>query len=216
VCRLVFSIRSMVDMRLGLYGGTFDPVHYGHLLLAEQCREQCALDEVWFIPTRSPPHKHAAGINSGIVRAEMLELATAGDPHCIVSRIELQREGVTFTVDTLRHLHQEDATRDLFFLIGADSLTDLPTWREPDGIAELATIVAVNRGDRPLPPRDALVSSLGEHIASRVELVTMPGIDLSATDIRNRVSKGQSIRYMVPRAVEMYIYEHGLYRAETE
>jgi nicotinate-nucleotide adenylyltransferase len=129
--------------------------------------------------------------------------------------MELQRDGTTFTVDTLRHLHEEDASRDLFFLIGADSLTDLPTWREPDEIAELATIVAVNRGDRPLPDHDALVSSLGEKIASRVELVTMPGINLSATDIRSRVSDGKSIRYMVPRAVEMYILEHGLYRAET-
>ncbi len=200
-------------MRLGLFGGTFDPVHYGHLLLAEQCREQCNLDAVWLIPSGSPPHKQSTGVNAGDVRAELLELATAGDPHCTVSRMELERSGTTFTVDTLQQLHDEDANRELFFLIGADSLTDLPGWREPERIAELATVVAVNRGDRPLPDRDALQLSLGEAVASRVQLVTMPGIDLSATDIRRRVREGKSIRYMVPRAVEMYIAEHGLYRA---
>lgn len=202
-------------MRLGLFGGTFDPVHYGHLLLAEQCREQCGLDEVWFLPSGSPPHKQRQGINAGEVRAELLELAIAGDPHCVVNRMELDREGTTFTVDTLQHLHDEDASRELFFLIGADSLKDLPSWREPQRIAELATIVAVNRGDRPLPNRDALASSLGEAIALRVQLVTMPGIDLSATDIRRRIREGKSIRYMVPRAVEMYIEEHGLYGGPT-
>ena len=101
---------------------------------------------------------------------------------------------------------------ELFFLIGGDSLHDLPTWREPERIVELATVVAVNRGDRPLPSREELASHLGEKIAARVELVTMPGIDLSATDIRRRVREGKSIRYMLPRAVEVYIAEHGLYR----
>ena len=203
-------------MRLGLYGGSFDPVHLGHLILAEQCREQCALDEVWFLPAASPPHKAHRELTPGKARVEMLEFATAGHPEFVVNRMELQRGGTTYTVDTLQQLHDEDASRELFFLIGADSLSDLATWREPERIAELATVVAVNRGDRPLPQLDTLQAQLGEKIASRVALVSMPGIDLSATDIRRRVRDGKSIRYLVPRAVEIYIAEHGLYQNGDE
>ena len=199
-------------MRLGLFGGTFDPVHWGHLLMAEQCREQCRLDQVWLLPAGSPPHKTGAEISTGKQRAEMLEFAIAGHEAFLVNRMELDREGKTYTVDTLRQLQAERPEDELFFIIGGDSLNDLPAWREPEEIAERATIVAVNRGDRPLPSRDELKKHLGEKIAARVELVTMPGIDLSSTDIRRRVREGKSIRYMVPRAVEVYIAEHGLYR----
>jgi nicotinate-nucleotide adenylyltransferase len=199
-------------MRLGVFGGTFDPVHWGHLLMAEQCREECRLDQVWLLPAGSPPHKMGAEISTGKQRAEMLEFAAAGHQAFLINRMELSREGKSYTVDTLRQLHEERPEDELFFIIGADSLSDLPTWREPERIVELATILAVNRGDRPLPSREQLVQHLGEKIASRVELVRMPGIDLSSTDIRRRVREGKSIRYMVPRAVEVYIAEHGLYR----
>jgi nicotinate-nucleotide adenylyltransferase len=197
--------------RIGLFGGTFDPIHSGHLLLAEQCREQCRLDEVWFLPTGDPPHKRQAAITPGKSRAEMLELAVAGHPQFRVNRMELQRQGTTFTVDTLEVLHSEDPSRELCFLIGADSLAELTTWRSPARIAELATIVAVNRGDRPLPDVAPLAERLGKEFMSRLVFVTMPGIELSSTDIRRRVRAGQSIRYMTPRAVEMYIVEHRLY-----
>lgn len=197
-------------MRLGLFGGTFDPVHYGHLLLAEQCREQCALDEVWFLPAGNPPHKPEVTITDGKLRADMLELATAGMPQFRVNRMELSRGGKTYTVDTLAELHTEDPQRELYFLIGADSLDDLPTWREPRRIAELATLVAVNRGDRPLPDVAAICGQVGVS-RERIWLVTMPGIDLSASDLRRRVRAGRSIRFMTPRAVEMYISEHRLY-----
>ena len=198
-------------MRLGLFGGTFDPVHYGHLLLAEQCREQCALDEIWFMPSGSPPHKETSTINPGQARAEMLELATAGTAEFVVNRMELDREGTTFTVDTLAQLHDEHTERELFFLIGADSLIDLPNWREPTKIAQLATIIAVNRGDRPLPDLNGIEQALGAETAAKIQFAEMPGIDISATDIRRRVREGRSIRYLVPRAVEQYIIEHKLY-----
>jgi nicotinate-nucleotide adenylyltransferase len=201
-------------MRLGLFGGTFDPVHLGHLILAEQCREQCGLDQVWFVPSGQPPHKRHAPLTPGRARAEMLEFAIAGHPRFVVSRIELDRDGPTYTVDTLRQLDAEDPSRELFFLMGADSLADLPGWRDPEGIAGLATIVAVNRGDRPLPDRAALDRLLGATIASRVRFVTIPGIDLSATDLRRRVRSGHSLRYLVPRPVEVYIEQHELYRAQ--
>jgi nicotinate-nucleotide adenylyltransferase len=200
-------------MRLGLLGGTFDPVHFGHLLLAEQCREQCGLDAVWFLPAGSPPHKRR-DITPGRQRLEMLQLAVAGHEAFSVSDRELKREGTTYTVDTLTELHAEQPEADLFFLIGADSLHDLPTWREPRRILELATIVAVNRGDRPLTELQDIRQRLGDSAATRIQIATMPGCDLSATDIRQRVAAGKSIRYMTPRAVEVSIQQHGLYRAD--
>lgn len=199
-------------MRLGLFGGAFDPPHWGHLLLAEQCREQCALDEVWLLPSGSPPHKAAEGMSPAAQRAEMTELAVAGVPQFSVNRMEQTREGTTYTVDTLETLHREDPSRALYFLIGADSLVDLPGWRSPARILELATIVAVNRGDRPLPDLGRLTEVVGPDLAHRVRTVTIPGIDISSTDVRRRVREGKSIRFLVPRAIEAYIAQHGLYR----
>lgn len=196
-------------MRLGIFGGAFDPIHNGHLLLAEQCREQCQLDEVWFVPTKIPPHKKAGSLSPDADRVEMLKLATAGRPDFVVSEIELDRKEVSWTVDTLRQLRIDRPDDELFFLIGADSLRDFPTWKEPEEIAKLATVVAVNRGEVSL---DELTADLKPELAESVRLVTMPGISISATDLRSRVSAGKSIRYLVPRAVEEFILARKLYR----
>ncbi len=195
-------------MRLGIYGGAFDPVHWGHLLLAEQAREQCQLDEVWFVPTRRPPHKDFE-LSDGKHRVEMLKFALAGHRQFVVKTHELDREEVSWTVDTLARIQQQHADATLFFLMGADSLHDLPTWREPERIARLATIVAVNRGAQAC---EQYLKGLAPNIANRVRFVTMPGVTLSASDIRQRIKHRQSIRYMVPRAVEEYIAQNGLYR----
>jgi nicotinate-nucleotide adenylyltransferase len=199
-------------VKLGLYGGTFDPVHFGHLLLAERCREELGLDEVRLIPAGDPPHKVGRTLSPGEARAEMLEFATAGNPRLIVDRRELKRSGRSFTVETLADFHAEFPEAELYFLMGADSLADLPNWREPERIAKLARIVAVNRGDRPLPDATTLTVTLGEAIASRVTFVNMPGIELSSTDLRDRVSAGKSLRYTTPPAVEAYIRDKMLYR----
>lgn len=196
-------------MRLGIFGGAFDPVHNGHLLVAEQCREQCGLDEVWFVPTRIPPHKDAADLSPDNDRLEMLNLATAGMSEFVVSRVELDRDETSWTVDTLERLQSGRPDDELFLLIGADSLRDFPTWREPQRIAELATLVVVNRGD---VGSDSFVSDLAAESRSAVRQVSIPGVDFAATDIRSRIARGQSIRFMVPRSVEEYIRQHGLYR----
>lgn len=199
-------------MRLGIYGGTFDPVHYGHLLLAEQCREQCALDEVWFVPAGVPPHKRVDGITPAKDRINMLDFALAGMPEFSISRIEVDRDGPSYTVDTLQQLVDEDDSRELFLLIGADSLTDFPTWREPHRILELATLVAVNRGDFDEQQLRVDVERLGPQATDRVRFVEMPGVDVSATDIRQRAKEGRSLRFLTPRPVVHYIAEEGLYR----
>ena len=135
-------------MRLGLLGGSFDPVHYGHLLLAECCREQCRLDAVWFLPAAVPPHKQDRELTPAPQRIEMLELAIAGNPAFAVCRYEVDRGGVNYTVDTLSHLRDEDPGRELFFLLGADMLLDLPHWRSAAQVCELAVPVVVRRSAR--------------------------------------------------------------------
>jgi len=206
-------------MRLGLFGGTFDPIHYGHLLLAECCREQCRLDAVWFLPTAVAPHKRDREPTAAEHRLAMLELAVAGHPAFSVCRYEIDRGGVNYTVDTLTHFHEEEPGRELFFLMGADMLLDLPNWRNAPLVCELAVPVAVGRPGAGPVDFDVLRSiAAPERIeVFRRHQVEMPEIGTSGTDIRHRASLGQSIRYRVPRAVEMYIETHGLYcRSESK
>jgi nicotinate-nucleotide adenylyltransferase len=198
-------------MKIGIFGGAFNPIHNGHLLLAEQAREQCELDEVWFVPTRIPPHKTADNLSSGPNRLEMIRLATAGMPAFKASSIELERNEVSWTVDTLSRFNEKRPDDELFFMIGADSLRDLLTWKEPEKIVGLATIIAVNRGPVDDNFKESL-EALSESIRARIQLVSIPGIDISSTDIRERVRDGKSIRFLVPRSIERYLLEHGLFK----
>ena len=204
-------------MRLGIFGGSFDPVHFGHLLLAECCREQCRLDEVWFLPAASPPHKLGHILAPAKARLEMLELATSGNEAFRVSSLEIERGGVSYTVETLRAISQQQPESELCLLMGADSLRDLPTWREPAEILTLAIPVVVRRGGSAEPdflPLQGLVSPsrLATIQASQVE---MPLIALNSTDLRQRIVAGRSLRYRTPRAVEKYIETQGLYRTSA-
>jgi nicotinate-nucleotide adenylyltransferase len=196
-------------MRLGLFGGTFDPIHLGHLILAEQCRESCGLDRVWFVVAGAPPHK--PGDRTTVAhRLEMVRIATAGHASFAVSEIEAARPGPHYSVETLDSVHREWPDDELFFLIGADSLADLPFWREPGRIAQLATIVVVNRpGLEEVDP--ARLPNLGPGSHPLVS-VTIPPIGIASSDLRRRLAEGRSIRYMVPRGVEAYIEAQGLYR----
>lgn len=196
-------------MRIGIYGGTFDPIHLGHLILAEQCREQLGLDEVWFVPAGEPPHKRAEPLSSGRQRREMVDYAISGHAFFRVSEIELERDGPSFTIETLMQLNQLHPDQQWWLLMGADSLRDFPTWREPKQIVQLARIAAVNRGDQPLADAAEFAARFGD----RLDLVTMPGVNISASDIRHRVAAGRSIRFLVPRAVEVYIQQQGLFRS---
>ena len=204
-------------MRLGLLGGTFDPVHLGHLLLAECCREQLRLDQVLFLPAAVPPHKRDRELTPAAQRIEMLELAIAGHQQFAVCRLEIDRGGVSYTVDTLRHFRHEDPEGELFLLMGADMLHDLPHWREAETICQLAIVAAVRRAGTPDLDFTALAAVASpERVALfQGHQVEMPAIGLCSTAIRRRVAVGQSIRYQTPRAVEMYIQTHGLYHPQA-
>ncbi len=198
-------------MRIGIFGGTFDPVHNAHLLLAEQCREQCNLDEIWLVPAGSPPHKETKGITTGKQRREMLDFAIAGHPAFVIKDLELHREGPSYTVETLRQLKDAHPDEEFFLIVGADSIRDLHTWRDPESILELATLIAVNRPNISLPDTTDLTEKFGEIVLSKILWITIPGMDISSTDIRKRVLENKSVRYMTPRAVEVYIHNHRLY-----
>ena len=196
-------------MRLGLFGGTFDPIHLGHLILAEQGRESCGLDRLWFVVAGAPPHK--PGPRTAVAhRLEMVRIAIAGHPAFEVSDIEARRPGPHYSVETLEAVRKDRPGDDLFFLIGADSLADLPSWREPALIAQLATIVVVNRpGIEEVDPAHLPEFGPSSH---RIQSVTIPPVGIASSDLRGRVAEGRSIRYMVPRGVEAYIEAQGLYR----
>jgi nicotinate-nucleotide adenylyltransferase len=192
-------------MKLGVLGGTFDPVHIAHLLLAEQAREQLELDRVLFVPAGDPWRKAYRRVTPAAHRLAMTRLAIAGDPGFAVDECEIKREGATYTADTLRELHSRFAGAELYLLLGEDALADLPFWHEPESLAENATIVVAPRGGVVLPelPFDP----------DRVVRIRMPFMDISSTDLRDRARHGKSLRYLVPDAVVDYIREHNVYGA---
>jgi nicotinate-nucleotide adenylyltransferase len=203
-------------MKIGILGGSFDPVHLGHLLVAETCREQCRLDEVWFLPAAQPPHKLHRSLTAASHRLAMLQLAVAGHPALRVSPLEVDRGGISYTVQTLRELNSRHPEAEWFFLMGADSLQDLPTWREPAAICRLAIPVVVRRAGSAEPDLAVLkhVTTPERLEAIRQNQVEMPMVEFSSTAIRQAIGAGRSIRYQTPRAVEMYIEAHGLYRQQ--
>ena len=201
-------------MRIGIFGGTFDPVHLGHLILAEQCREQAQLDQVWFVPAARPPHKQEQPLTPFERRAEMLALAVAGQPVFRIQDLERRRPGPSFTADTLAEIHQQQPDDELFLLTGSDVLPDLPQWHEPVRIVELATLLVVARPGWAVWSEEELRSVLQLPSAGplRLQVIQAPLIDISSRDLRRRVSAGRTIRYLVPRAVEAYIESHHLYQ----
>ncbi|MCA9086530.1 MAG: nicotinate-nucleotide adenylyltransferase, partial [Planctomycetaceae bacterium] len=180
---------------------------------AETCRATLHLDQVRLIPAGTPPHKTDASVSEGSHRAQMLRLAVSGYPEFVVDTRELHRSGPSYTVDTLRELREQFRDSKLFFLMGADSLRDFSTWRSPERITELATVVGVNRPGLPEVDSDQLAKWLPNGLAERVILLQMPGTNISASAIRRRVSQQHSIRFLTPKAVEAYIEHHRLYRS---
>lgn len=186
-------------MRLGVFGGSFDPVHIGHLVVAECVRSELQLDQVRFVPAARQPLKASGHAASARDRAAMLQAAIADHPAFVMDARELDRPGPSYTVETLRSLRADFPGDQLFFIIGADAARDLDAWHEAGALPALARLVVVTR------PGAAVSPQLAPFV------VTVPGIDVSATMVREMVRRGASIRYLVPRPVEDYIKAHGLY-----
>jgi len=204
-------------VRIGIFGGSFDPVHQGHLVVAECCREQARLDRVIFVPTAIQPFKQSRQPVAGQHRAEMLALAVGGNPAFEVSTVELDRGGVSYTVDTLAALRATHGTDELFLMLGPDALASLPDWREPARILDLAGVIAVERDGlddvSSAVQESRLATLLGRERAQQLtaDRVRVPALAIRSSDLRALVKAGRSIRYRTPRAVERFIATHGLY-----
>ncbi|MFQ5880391.1 MAG: nicotinate-nucleotide adenylyltransferase [Dehalococcoidia bacterium] len=203
----------MAGMRIGVLGGTFDPIHVGHLILAEAARQELSLARVLFVPAREPWRKIGRELAPAHHRLGMVRLAIADNPCFSVSTVELEQPGPSYTADTLAALQEEMGPEgELFFILGQDALADLPYWKDPQRIIAQACLAVAQRSGWPLPS-EAWLEEAVPGIAARLVPSPMPTIDISASAIRRRCREGRSIRYLVPSAVEEYIQAHGLYTA---
>ncbi|MGH2812402.1 MAG: nicotinate-nucleotide adenylyltransferase [Actinomycetota bacterium] len=196
-------------LRLGIMGGTFDPIHIGHLVCAEEARWQFALDEVIWVPAGMPWQKEKTGVSPAEDRHMMVVLATENHPSFSVSRIEIDRRGSSYTLDTLKAFRSFYGDRaELFFITGADAVLQILSWKDPDEVLGAARFIAATRPDYDLAADD--LSKFGEGVT----VMEIPGLDVSSTAIRRRVSEGRPIRYLAPDPVADYIAERGLYRQD--
>jgi nicotinate-nucleotide adenylyltransferase len=225
------AVRSPPALRrIGVFGGTFDPIHLGHVRCAEEAREQLGLDHVLFIPAADPPHKPHRRITAANERLAMVKLATAGNPRFRVSSIEIERRGPSYTIDTLRSLRLRlGPTTRLVLLLGLDAFRDLGTWKEYRALFTLADMAVWSRppGARGRPRGLLPVAARGDfcyakdettlihHTGTRIQFLTVTALDISASDIRNRVRRGRSVRYLLLPAVERYVAREGLYRGRA-
>jgi nicotinate-nucleotide adenylyltransferase len=191
-------------VRLGLYGGTFDPPHIGHLIVAQDALTALRLDRILFIPAAAPPHKRDRRVTDPDLRVRFLEAALADDPRFGVEPLELRRSGPSYSVDTLEALRAAYPGDDLFLLLGADQFREFRTWREPERIASLARLAVMSRGDTS-DIQDREISAFG------AEWVNVTRIDLSSSMIRERLARGESVRYLVPAAVEALLSQYDVY-----
>jgi len=192
--------------RVGLMGGTFDPIHLGHLLAAETARDRCGLDEVWFIPNRTPPLKAGEPSASGEDRLEMVRLAIAGNPAFKALDLELRRPGVSYSINTVRELIDRYPGHDFSYIIGGDRVNDLPRWHRIEELAAFASFIGVGRPGHPVDN-----GALPEYLRCRVRVIPMPLLDISSSGIRALRREGRSIRYLVPEGVHDFIMRKGLY-----
>ena len=203
----------MGDGKLGIMGGTFDPIHFGHLVAAEEARIRFGLDQVIFVPAGQPSHKKPYPVTDHEHRYVMTVLATCSNLHFTVSRIELERAGPTYTIDTLRQFrHEHGAGVQFYFITGADAILDILTWRDSSELVGLCEFIAATRPGYDL---SGLERALSPELRGHVHPLTIPGIEISSTEIRQRTSGGLPIKYLTPPEVEAYIRKYHLYRHDA-
>ncbi|SDZ34434.1 nicotinate-nucleotide adenylyltransferase [Proteiniborus ethanoligenes] len=203
--------------KYGIMGGTFDPIHAGHLVIAEEIRYKFNLDKVIFIPAGNPPHKDSRKVTSSNHRYQMALLATISNPYFDISSIELEREGITYTIDTIMELKKccGDGA-EFYFITGADSLLQLSTWKDVDKLLSICKFVAATRPGFQMSKIETKVKELESKYNRSIYTVTVPALQISSTDIRNRIKNGMTVKYLLPESVEAYIIKHKLYQDNVE
>ena len=202
-------------IKTGIMGGTFNPIHIGHLIAAEEACLELKLDRIIFIPTGNPPHKIKNEVISSRERYEMTALAIKDNSKFIVSDIETNRKGLCYSCDTLLKLNKLYPDNEFYFIIGFDTLKDLDSWKNISKVFKMCKFVVVNRDNNKFEMNEEIKAKKA-HYGADIDIVHIPSVDISSTDIRNRIKKGQNIRYMVPDEVYNYIIQNGLYRGDTD
>jgi nicotinate-nucleotide adenylyltransferase len=205
-------------MRIGLLGGTFDPIHFGHLLMAEQALEQAGLDQIWFLPAAHPPHKPELKTSSFERRIDLINLAIAGYPKFQICLIEQELPAPSYTINTLDALTDKYPVHQWSLILGGDSIVDLPKWHQPRAIVKRVDLLAIQRPGFPNIDQERLRANLGLIDQDKLRLlpIQMPLIEISSRDLRSRVEQDRSIRFMVPAAVEVYIRERRMYKLSSK
>lgn len=203
-------------MKLGIMGGTFNPIHFGHLFLAENAYEQIGLDQILFMPSKNPPHKAKPYQVTDQQRVDMIALAIGDNPHFALSTIELERSGYTYTADTLTLLKQENPEMEYYFIVGADSLFMMHQWYQPQTIFSLCTVVAAGRDNVEPEKLKQQAEYLRQQYRANILLLDMPTIQIASEGIRKRMMEHKSVRYYLPEAVIEYIDKNRLYLTESE
>ena len=198
--------------RVGIMGGTFDPIHYGHLVAAETAREAFSLDRIIFVPAGIPSHKAREKTTSGRHRYLMTILAIMSNPYFEVSRVDLDRGGVTYTVDTLSDLKRElPPETEMYFITGADAILEIQSWKSPGEVLSMAEFIAATRPGYGLEHLSQALGPLAVEFQDRIHILEIPPMGVSSTEVRHRLAKGKSVRYLLPETVITYIHNHGLY-----
>lgn len=200
-----------MNRRIGVMGGTFNPIHMGHLILAEHAWDEFGLDEVLFMPSARPPHK-TKGVLPDEIRKDMVMLAIEENEHFTFSSMEYERDGITYTIDTIRELKKENPTDTFYFIIGADSFYDLESWSSPKELMQETEFLVATRDGHTKEELEQHRKRLEEKYQAKISFISFPMLDISSSSIRKRVLEGKSIRYYVPRKVKDYIYEKQLYQ----
>lgn len=198
--------------KIGIMGGTFNPIHFGHLLLAEQTRESLDLDEVIFIPSGNPYMKRASDVLDKKIRMEMTSLAIEGHPYFRSSSIEVNQEGPSYTCETLAALKKENPSCNYYFIVGADSLCSMETWKNPEQIFQNCIVAAAVRGDKTKQKIQKIAEELIYKYQADIRILPSRFVDISSSEIRERIRHGKSVRYMLPERVLEYIHTHQLYQ----
>lgn len=200
-------------MRLGILGGTFDPIHYGHLFIAEEARVQFGLDQIVFIPSGHPPHKRHIAVTAAQSRYIMTQLGTQDNSYFCCSSLEIDRKGLSFTVDTLAALREQIPEADLYYITGIDAIAEILTWKEPEQVVRAATFIAATRPGFDLAQ---LQTRLPTFYLDRILMLRTTALNISSTEIRQRIQENRSARYLTPDSVLQYIEDHQLYSANKE